>query len=216
MYTLLLSPGASSHKVLGIPVLFPLDLNRLETSASSLSGSKTSKMIAFTILGFAVLAFIFNQLFRNYQHKQRAKQLHCEVPKQADNFLFGLRSMQSTQPAIKENRLCSFQLEQFESILKAKTYAFTLLGTPIVCTIEPENVKALLATQFNDFCLGDRHNQFHSFMGDGIFTLDGKGWSIARSFLRPQFSKDQVGKEKKRKESSFWLVHADCDIGCGY
>jgi hypothetical protein len=29
-------------------------------------------------------------------------------------------------------------------------------------------------------------------LGDGIFTLDGAGWTHARGLLRPQFTRDQV------------------------
>lgn len=50
----------------------------------------------------------------------------------------------------------------------------------------------MLATQFSDFGLGLRRQAFGPFLGDGIFTLDGAGWSHSRAMLRPQFSRDQV------------------------
>ena len=59
-------------------------------------------------------------------------------------------------------------------------------------TSEPDNVKALLATQFSDFGLGNRYEHFLPLLGDGIFTLDGNGWSHSRALLRPQFSREQV------------------------
>lgn len=59
-------------------------------------------------------------------------------------------------------------------------------------TVEPENIKAILATQFNDFSLGKRHSHFFPLLGDGIFTLDGSGWSHSRAMLRPQFSREQI------------------------
>jgi cytochrome P450 len=40
--------------------------------------------------------------------------------------------------------------------------------------------------------LGNRHREFYPLLGDGIFTLDGAGWSHARALLRPQFTRDQV------------------------
>jgi cytochrome P450 len=66
-----------------------------------------------------------------------------------------------------------------------------LVRTPIF-TIEPENLKTILATKFDDFSLGTRHREFYPLLGDGIFTLDGAGWSHARSLLRPQFKREQV------------------------
>lgn len=80
--------------------------------------------------------------------------------------------------------------EQYE--LYGNTFAQKILGRHLVTTIEPENLKALLATQFNDFRLGNRHREFYPLLGDGIFTLDGAGWSHARALLRPQFTRDQV------------------------
>jgi hypothetical protein len=37
-------------------------------------------------------------------------------------------------------------------------------------TIDPENVKALLATNFKDFGLGQRLDAFGPLLGEGIFT----------------------------------------------
>lgn len=59
-------------------------------------------------------------------------------------------------------------------------------------TRDPENIKAVLSTQFSDFSLGLRHKQFRVLLGDGIFTLDGPGWKHSRAMLRPQFAREQV------------------------
>lgn len=59
-------------------------------------------------------------------------------------------------------------------------------------TSDPENIKAILATQFEDFALGDRHIQMFPLLGNGIFTLDGQGWYHSRLLLRPQFSREQI------------------------
>lgn len=59
-------------------------------------------------------------------------------------------------------------------------------------TIDPENIKAILATQFKDFSLGDRYDMFYQLLGNGIFTLSGEGWKHSRTLLRPQFARDQI------------------------
>jgi cytochrome P450 len=69
-------------------------------------------------------------------------------------------------------------------------------GKHVITTKDPENIKAILATQFNDFCLGTRHAQMEPLLGDGIFTLDGEGWKHSRTMLRPQFAREQVGHVK--------------------
>lgn len=59
-------------------------------------------------------------------------------------------------------------------------------------TNDPENVKAILATQFKDFGHARRHEYFFPLFGDGVFTLDGKGWQHSRALLRPQFTREQI------------------------
>lgn len=72
------------------------------------------------------------------------------------------------------------------------TNKVNVFGKDMFNTCDPENIKAMLATQFKDFCLGERHAQLFPVLGDGIFTLDGQGWQHSRAMLRPQFARDQV------------------------
>lgn len=68
-----------------------------------------------------------------------------------------------------------------------------VLGRRIIFTCNPENIKAVLATQFNDFGKGEKfHKQWNEFLGDGIFSTDGEQWHNSRQLLRPQFIKDRV------------------------
>lgn len=62
----------------------------------------------------------------------------------------------------------------------------------LVVTTDPENIKAILATQFNDFELGFRHGHFAPLLGEGIFTLDNEGWKQSRALLRPNFSRVKI------------------------
>lgn len=65
-------------------------------------------------------------------------------------------------------------------------------GKDLVLTKDPENFKALFASQFEDFYLRDRHRAFGPFLGNSVFTMDGIGWKNTRALLRPQFAKEQV------------------------
>lgn len=66
-------------------------------------------------------------------------------------------------------------------------------GTTIVLTAEPENVKAILSTQFADFGKGEEFNrETRDFLGDSIFSTDGELWHASRQLIRPQFIKDRV------------------------
>lgn len=60
------------------------------------------------------------------------------------------------------------------------TWSSTAMGRVFVNTIDPENIKAVLATNFNDFGLGHRLHTFGPLLGKGIFTTDGAHWEHSR------------------------------------
>lgn len=62
-----------------------------------------------------------------------------------------------------------------------------------IFTADPENIKAILATQFSDFGKGEIfHREWAEFLGDSIFVTDGQQWHTSRQLLRPQFSRDRI------------------------
>ncbi|KAF8424915.1 cytochrome P450 [Tirmania nivea] len=73
------------------------------------------------------------------------------------------------------------------------TFEMTLLLNRCMFTAEPENMKALLTSQFNDFGKGEEfHKNWFPFLGDSIFATDGDKWHSSRQLIRPQFIKDRV------------------------
>ncbi|KAF7545025.1 hypothetical protein G7046_g9653 [Stylonectria norvegica] len=68
-----------------------------------------------------------------------------------------------------------------------------ILNMRVVFTADPQNIKALLATQFADYGKGALfHEEWHDFLGDSIFTTDGAQWHASRQLIRPQFTRDRV------------------------
>ncbi|XP_014554309.1 hypothetical protein COCVIDRAFT_39745 [Bipolaris victoriae FI3] len=72
------------------------------------------------------------------------------------------------------------------------TFSARALARRGVFTIDPENVKTVLAGRFQDYCLGDRPPIMGQLLGKGIFVSDGEDWSHSRALLRPSFVKDQI------------------------
>jgi cytochrome P450 len=63
----------------------------------------------------------------------------------------------------------------------------------VTATIEPENVKTVLSTKFEDFCLGNRRAKtLIPVFGHGIFDTDGPAWERSRALIRPNFTRQQV------------------------
>ncbi|KAI9846851.1 MAG: hypothetical protein M1837_003463, partial [Sclerophora amabilis] len=66
-------------------------------------------------------------------------------------------------------------------------------GRRFIFTDDPENIKAILATQFHDYGKGpDFHKNWAAFLGDSIFTTDLEQWHSSRQLIRPQFIKNRV------------------------
>lgn len=66
-------------------------------------------------------------------------------------------------------------------------------GLRVIFTADPENIKAILATQFQDYGKGKPfHEDWKDFLGDSIFTTDLDQWHNSRQLIRPQFIKDRV------------------------
>ncbi|QSZ35999.1 hypothetical protein DSL72_007123 [Monilinia vaccinii-corymbosi] len=89
------------------------------------------------------------------------------------------------------------------------TYVLSMMGYDFFNTIEPENIKTLLAVNFKDYDLGARSIAFAPLLGEGIFTtgsscddhsysdhtnfcIDGAQWEHSRALVRPNFNKSQV------------------------
>ena len=75
----------------------------------------------------------------------------------------------------------------------SKTVEVDLARHRWIFTADPDNIKAVLATQFQDFGKGQQlHNDWRPFLGDSIFATDGQQWHDSRQLIRPQFIKQRV------------------------
>ena len=81
-------------------------------------------------------------------------------------------------------------LHFFISVLKraGPTHYQWAIGTRSINTIDPENLEAMLSTQFEEFSLGVREQNFRPLLGHGIFTQNGTDWKHSRNLLRPIFN----------------------------
>ncbi|KAF7293313.1 Cytochrome P450 monooxygenase [Mycena chlorophos] len=60
-------------------------------------------------------------------------------------------------------------------------------------TVEPEHIKLILATDFNNYVKGERFQyNMRSVLGTGVFNSDGEGWKFHRQMTRPFFNRDRI------------------------
>ncbi|EPE37168.1 Cytochrome P450 [Glarea lozoyensis ATCC 20868] len=66
-------------------------------------------------------------------------------------------------------------------------------GLRIIWTDDPENIKAILVTDFEDWGKGERvHHEWMPLLGNSIFMTDGALWHASRQLIRPHFTKKRV------------------------
>ncbi|EGW32402.1 cytochrome P450 52A3 [Spathaspora passalidarum NRRL Y-27907] len=144
-------------------------------------------IIISSILVYALAIHIKRERFRRKHGTQ-------EPPRFREGGFLGLFLAYTLISFKQSGELLDFAvsiLDRYNGTLSAK-----LFGLRVIATREPENIKAMLATQFNEFGLG-RHSHLATLLGDGIFTLDGDGWKHSRQLLRPQFAREQVAHVQK-------------------
>ncbi|KLO15647.1 cytochrome P450 [Schizopora paradoxa] len=68
-----------------------------------------------------------------------------------------------------------------------------IFGGGSIFTLEPEHVKQVLATQFDNYEKGSEFKEaMQDVLGTGVFNSDGDMWKFHRSMTRPFFSKDRI------------------------
>ncbi|PBK58493.1 cytochrome P450 [Armillaria solidipes] len=73
------------------------------------------------------------------------------------------------------------------------TFTFSTFSDRRIFTTEPEHIKAILATQFQDFEKGHGfYSAAESLLGAGVFNSDDDIWKFHRTMTRPLFNKDRI------------------------
>lgn len=124
----------------------------------------------------------------------RAKSQGCKpAQKQYQELPFGIDHLIRNFKADRDKRFPEMLVERQTLLGRNHTIEINVLGSKSYYTVDPLNVQALLATQFNDFVLGQtRNGNFSPLLGNGIFTQDGDAWKHSRAMLRPHFARAQI------------------------
>ncbi|OAQ64432.1 cytochrome P450 [Pochonia chlamydosporia 170] len=147
-----------------------------------------------TILVVVALSYLIYSTSISISHKLRARRLGCKPAYARPGWLFlGIGALRRSIIAAKEQVLQNDEVAVYEELGCRPTWVQNILGGWYHFTADPDNIKAILATQFKDFELGPfRFNLLGPLLGHGIFTTDGQEWQHHRALLRPQFTRSQI------------------------
>lgn len=156
----------------------------------------TAKEWSTSWVGMFLAIMVVYKVVQAIQYKYYARKLGCSSPTYVSNdHMFGFKAAFELLKAKADGVFPMYSHSRFEKY-GTDTAKMMVAGSTLFVTRDPENIKAILGTQFNDYDLGIRHRQFLPLLGDGIFTLDSQGWKHSRAMLRPQFAREQVAHVK--------------------
>lgn len=92
--------------------------------------------------------------------------------------------------ALRQHKILEMSCDRYNS--HGHTLAAKELLHSLILTIEPQNLKTILSTNFQDYGIGHRLRAFGPLLGKGIFDTDGDHWASSRALMRPNFTRDQV------------------------
>ncbi|KAF7896715.1 uncharacterized protein EAF01_009118 [Botrytis porri] len=156
--------------------------------------SGTSSNIITVSLTLCLLYYALKQTKLYFTRRRFQKSNGCQpaqVKYPLKDPIFGLGLVLDTIKNTKNLRHLEGTSKRYEQ--HGTTFTSKLITYPTVFTIDTENVKTILATNFDDFRLSSvRVNAMKPVFGHGIFTTNEKLCHNSRAFLRPTFAKESI------------------------
>ncbi|KAL3952501.1 hypothetical protein ACCO45_012444 [Purpureocillium lilacinum] len=101
----------------------------------------------------------------------------------------------STAHAQAQNRMYFYFQGLFDGSTRESPDAveMTFGNRRLIFTREPEHIKTVLTSKFTQYGKGEFfHHIWSPFLGDSIFSTDGKLWQNSRALIRPMFTKERI------------------------
>jgi cytochrome P450 len=182
-----------THLTTLAPTFLQLNLNLIDLKMAII----TLMNVTMTLLTLYVGKTVYWEMTTGVRLRTMAKQYGSLPAKMRQiPFTFGVAFWWGQIKAIKAQRLLPFMTHSFKEV-EAHTRRHIVLGTEWFITQDPENVKAALSTNFDDWSIGqERIKEMSSFLGYGIFVNEGAEWKHSREMLRPCFEKKIVANTR--------------------
>lgn len=148
-----------------------------------------SVTVGLLVLASALLVWWIKESIRI----ARFKKLHgckAEVPIQQSERIIGYGLYKIQIQASKDRNILDVGRQRYLDY--GNTWSAYMMGKKFYNTIDPENIRHILATNFKDFGIGGRQEALGALLGQGIFTTDGAQWEHSRALIRPNFTRAQV------------------------
>ncbi|KAJ9657054.1 hypothetical protein H2198_004546 [Neophaeococcomyces mojaviensis] len=145
-----------------------------------------------------VVLFVASVYIQRYAAERKIRRLGLTAPIIPTYLPWGLDMPIKACNYFLRNRAMDAWLDEWKKLGALETLNYTmelriLTDIRVIMTADPENIKAILTSQFQDYGKGQQfHLEWQDFLGDSIFTTDGKQWSDSRALIRPMFQRERV------------------------
>ncbi|KAL5049980.1 hypothetical protein BDW71DRAFT_194957 [Aspergillus fruticulosus] len=185
------------HAVIGGFHLATSDSNQIERSIKDLLRLDPAVLLPGHCTGWRAKFAIEKRQPGLFLHDRRVYQKGgIHAPMIPRDFISVTRFFFAVVKAQNEHRLYEFFNKSLEHGNPASPNCVesNIFGSfRVIQTREPEHLKAVLTGKFADFGKGEIfHKLWIPFLGDSIFTTDGKEWQGSRNLIRPMFIKDRI------------------------
>ncbi|KAI5267426.1 putative P450 monooxygenase [Aureobasidium subglaciale] len=158
--------------------------------------------------GLIIFYHLLNLIVTAIQNRNYARSQHCgQIPVRSTSML-GLSTILKVVKISQGGKLLEANASCFKK-MQAKTFAMMNNGQTMIYTIDPENLKAMLATQFDSWELSAfMKTAYTRLLGHGIFTTDGAAWKHSRAMLKPSFTRGDIGNVDMLEHHAVNLIKA--------
>lgn len=161
-----------------------------QKAAQGLYEPRALRIILTIVLSAALAWLLLGRSQRRRAESRFAAEKGCLPPKIWNSrWPFGLDMLVKALKYARTMQILQFFLEVVDD--NGTTFVQELLGATGIDTVDPENIEAVLSSNFEDYGLGLRAPHFRPLLGSGIFTQDGALWKHSRALLRPQFASNR-------------------------
>ncbi|EUC55205.1 cytochrome P450 family monooxygenase pc-3 [Rhizoctonia solani AG-3 Rhs1AP] len=143
---------------------------------------------------FWISYVVFRKIVQHYQRRADRRRLGAdvvEVPRVKMTWPWNLDLI----PLAIQSRKTDYCGAPWDRFAGEYGYTFNLgmFGKDQIMTFEPENIKAILSTDFNSYEKGPAYREkMKGVLGQGVFNADGDMWKFHRGMSRPYFSRDRI------------------------
>ncbi|MCJ1377635.1 hypothetical protein MMC17_000730 [Xylographa soralifera] len=176
--------------------------------ADELARNATPRLLVLLVFSFYCVYLYVNKALKFKRDTEYGKVNGCKPPTYVLLYKWplALDVVKRGFAAGRQKKLLSLFTDYFAML--GPTVELTILGGTGYATMDPENIEAVLSSQFEDFHLGPRNLAMKAMIGEGIFTQDGTPWKHSRELLRRQFIRMQYQNLEGFREHVENLVDA--------